>query len=119
MDYSLLSLEALPFLLPLFVCAIIFSVALYGHLNFKHLQIKTVSIVAAALMLPICIFLIPLIIKMAFEFDVPLLKIHTVFSVLCFALVLIINVVTPKSPPHIIQVIGLCVFGYGVYSFLA
>jgi putative effector of murein hydrolase LrgA (UPF0299 family) len=119
MNYSFLSLEALPFLLPLLVCAIIFTAALYGHLNFKHIQIKTVSIVGSALMIPMVFFLVPLVINLAFDFEIPLLMIQTVFAVMCFALILMIASFRPKSPPSIVQISGLCVFLYGAYSFLA
>ncbi|PCI00998.1 MAG: hypothetical protein COB76_02340 [Alphaproteobacteria bacterium] len=119
MDYSFLSLEALPFILPILVCAIIFTAAQYGHLNFKHLRIQKVSMIAALIVVPISIFFVPLIIKMAFTYSIPILKIHTLFIVLSFLCVLCISVVTAKAPPKIIQLLGLCLFGYGAYSFLA
>ena len=119
MDYSLLSLQALPVLLPMIVVAIIFNVALYGHLNFKHIEIKKISSIAAMLMIPLAIFLIPLLITMAFSMAVPLLKIHSLFIGLCFSLVLMIKVLKPKSMPSPLQMLGTVLFFYATYSLLA
>lgn len=119
MEYTLLSLNSLPFILPIFVCAIIFSVAQYVHLNFKHIQIKTVSSVMAVLTLPIAMFMTPLIVKMSFDYNIPLVEIHTAFSVICFSLILCVTILTPKSLPNPLQILGLLIFCYGVYSFLA
>lgn len=119
MEYSFISFEALPFVLPLLVCAIIFCAALYGHLNFKHIQIKNISMVASIVTLPLAIFLIPLIIKMAFDYNIPLPEIHGFFAILCFILAFFVSVIKPKSPPSILQIIGLSLFVYGAYSFLA
>lgn len=118
-DYALLSMQALPFLLPLLVCAIIVDAALYGHLNFKHMQIKNISVIAAVMMLPIAIFLVPMVVRLAFDFAVPLVKIHAMFSVLVFACIVCVAALKPRGVPSATQIAGLIIFCYGVYSFLA
>ena len=119
MDYSLISLQALPIVLPMVVVAIIYNVALYGHLNFKHIQIKKISAIAAILTLPIAIFMVPLVIMMAFDMGIPLVKIHGLFVALCFTLVLMVKVLKPKSVPSPLQLLGTAMFLYGAYSLLA
>lgn len=119
MDYKLLSLEALPFVLPLLVCAIIMDAALFGHLNFKHIKIKNISIIASAVMFPVVVFIVPLIIKMAFDFSISLMFIHAMFAALAFICVLIFSVASPKRMMSPIQLIGVIVFAGSLYSFLA
>jgi hypothetical protein len=119
MEYSLLSLQSLAFLMPLVVCAIILNVGLYIHLNFKHVPIKNISMIAALGMLPLAAFLVPLISKMAFDFDVPLLAIYMTFIGICFLCLLLFAAVLPKRAPSIIQLAGVAVFVFGFYSLLA
>lgn len=119
MEYSLLSLQALPILLPMIVVAIIFNVGLYGHLNFKHIAIKKVSTIAALLMIPLAIFLPPLLVTMAFDIAVPLIKIQSLLVVVCFSLILMVKILKPKSVPSPLQVLGTVMFFYGAYSLLA
>lgn len=118
-EYTLLSLNALPFALPFLVCAIIFNAALYGHLNFKHIPIQNISMIAAALMVPVAIFFVPMVVRLAFDFAVPLVKIHAMFSVIVFACMVCVSVVRPRGIPSPAQILGLFIFCYGAYSFLA
>lgn len=117
MNYNLISLQMLPFTLSLFVCAIILSVALYGHLNFKHVAIKNISVIMAVIASPIAIFYIPLLIKIVFEYRVPLVSVHVMFSVLTYLCLLLFCIVMPKHIPSPIQLAGVILFGFGGYLF--
>jgi len=119
MEYSILSFQSLPFLLPMVVCAIILNVGLYIHLNFKHVPIKKISMIVALLMLPFAAFFVPLLSKMAFDFGFELLFIYIAFSGICFISVLIFAVLMPKRAPSIVQILGVGVFLFSFYSLLA
>ena len=119
MEYTILSLNALPFLLPIIISVIILNVGLYAHLNFKHISIKPISGLAALLMIPLAVFYVPLVSKMAFNFNFLLINIHLAFLGFAFIGVLIFAAITPKRPPGIKQLIGLLLFLFAFYSLLA
>lgn len=113
------SVQGLAFMLPFLFASILYCSAQYGHLHFKHVLIRKVSIVSAIVSLPVVIFLLPLIIKLAFDVELQLFSIHSLFSGMCFLIVLCIYLATPKRMPNIIQLIGMAVFFFGFYSVLA
>lgn len=119
MEYSIFSLQSLPFLLPMVVCAIILNIGLYVHLNFKHVPIKNISMIMALAMLPLAAFFVPLVSKMAFDYGFDLLPIYVAFSGICFSLILLFVILAPKRAPSIIQMLGLAVFLFSFYSMLA
>jgi|GEM_PF-5659639 len=114
------SVQGLAFMLPFLFASILFCCAQYGHLHFKHVLIFKISIVSAVVSLPVVIFLLPLIVKLTFALELPLLSIHALFSGLCFLMVLCVYIGgASRRVPNIIQIAGLAVFLTGLYYTLA
>lgn len=113
------SVQGLAFMLPFLFVSILYCGAQYGHLHFKHVLIRRVCIISALVSLPVVVFLLPLIIDLAFLIDLRLLSIHALFSGLCFLIVLCTYIAVPKRMPNIVQMVGLATFILGFYYILA
>jgi hypothetical protein len=119
MDYSILSLQALPFLRPIIISVILLNVALYAHLHFKHVSIKPIATIAALLMIPCVAFYVPLLSRMTFDFNFLLINVHFVFCGFAFIGILIFSILSGKKLPSATQILGVVLFLFGFYSFLA
>lgn len=119
MNEHLFSIQGLAIFLPFLFSAVLFTGGFYGHLNFKHIRIQKVSLVAGLAMIPAVAFLVPLAIDLAFDLSIDLLSIQSLFLGICFLCVVAIYMVTPKRPPNPIQIAGLAVFLAGLYYTLA
>lgn len=119
MTQSILSIEALPFLLPIIISIVLLNLALYAHLHFKHVSIKPIAMIGALLMIPFVAFYIPLLSRMAFDFNFHLMNIHVVLCGFAFLGVLVFSVLSGKKMPSMIQIFGVALYLFGFYSFLA
>lgn len=115
----ILSVQGLAFVLPFLFSAILYTGAQYGHLNFKHVSIRKISMIAGLLSLPVVVFLLPLVIDLAFVLELRLLSIHALFLGICFLCVLCIYIASPKRLPNLIQLAGIGIFMAGFYYILA
>lgn len=115
----LLSFETLPILIPMLISAVILYLVMFGHLNFKHIEIKKVSIISSFISIPFVLFYFQLLKALVNDHDVNMLHIHILLMALLLIVSVLVGVLSSKRVPSILQLIGLGVFSFGCFLLLA
>lgn len=116
---SLLSLGLFPVLIPLAVASIIFAVAMFGHLHFKHIKMNKVCVATSIVSIPFTLFFYELIQRLVVFNNVAKLEMHIGFMIVFFAVVTCFCALSARRIPSLLQIIGTALFCTSCFLILA
>lgn len=112
-SYSLFSLVAI------IGSVCILYLGVFGHLNFKLINIKTVQIVSSVLGGIFSFVYFSSMYRLNVEFGALISEVHYLMTIFLFALSVLLGFFTRSILPDLLQIIGLVVFGFSAVLILA
>jgi hypothetical protein len=116
---TLFSLGLLPVLVPLIIASIIWAMAMFGHLHFKHIKMNKICVVTSLVSVPFSLFYYQLIQQLSVYNTIPKMDLHIGLTAVFFGVVSAFCMISAKRTPSILQIAGVVIFAMGCFFTLA